>query len=109
MSNRPKVIVVDSQEKSLMYLSTLLDRMNFEVFPLQKIPELFDLAKIVKPDLFFIESTESEESSVSILEAFREDSLLSKTPVIIVGQGGPDIEKCFAAGCKLYFIWISRK
>ena len=55
MSNRPKVIVADSDRKALVYLSTLLDRMNFEVFSVRNAQEAFELARIVNPNLFFLE------------------------------------------------------
>jgi CheY-like chemotaxis protein len=99
MSNRPKVVVVDSDEKSIMYLSTLLDRMNFVVFPVRNAQEAFELARIVNPNLFFLESSVDENSSLEMLEQIRKDNLLTKVPVVMVGNSESNIEKCFAAGC----------
>ena len=99
MSNRPKIIIADPNEKSLVYLSTLLDRMHFEVFPVRTIQEVYDLAKIIRPNLFFIESSADEKSSIAMLEKIRKDNLLTKTPVVMVGQSDANIEECFSAGC----------
>jgi DNA-binding response OmpR family regulator len=99
MSNRPKIIIADPNESSLVYLSTLLDRMNFEVFPLRVIEEAYELAKIVRPNLFFIESCTKVKTSLTILEMINKDNLLSKTPVVMVGQRDADVETFFASGC----------
>jgi DNA-binding response OmpR family regulator len=99
MSNRPRIIVTDSNEKTLVYLSTLLNRMNFEVFPVRVLQEAYELAKIVKPNLIFIDSSANEESSIETLGSIRKDNLLTKTPVVMVGSGECNFEKYFAAGC----------
>ena len=99
MSNRPKVIVADSDRKALVYLSTLLDRMNFEVFSVRNAQEAFELARIVNPNLFFLEFKTGKNSSLEMVEQIRKDNLLTKTPIIMVGYREDNIEECFAAGC----------
>jgi CheY-like chemotaxis protein/Tfp pilus assembly protein PilZ len=99
MSNRPNVIVADSNEQFLVYLSTLLGRMNFEVLAILNGAEAFDLARIVNPNLIFLEAEGEEESGIKILDKIRKDNLLMKIPVIMLGHEDSVTEHCFAAGC----------
>ncbi len=99
MNSRPSVIVADSNETFLVYLSTLLGRMNFEVLAVKSATEAFDLAVIVNPTLIFLEAGGDEESGIRIMEKIGQDSLLMKTPVIMLGKEYADAEHCFAAGC----------
>ena len=85
MSNRPNVIVADSNENFLVYLSTLLNRMNFEVLPIENVTETYDLAMIVKPNLIFLESRIDDNSGIEVMGKIHQNDLLSKTPVIMLG------------------------
>lgn len=64
MSNRPNVIVADSNEQFLVYLSTLLGRMNFEVLAILNGAEAFDLARIVNPNLIFSKQKEKKSQEL---------------------------------------------
>ena len=99
MSNRPNVIVADSNENFLVYLSTLLNRMNFEVLPIENVTETYDLAMIVKPNLIFLEARIDDNSGIEVMEKIHQNDLLGKTPVIMLGAEDSLAEQCFASGC----------
>jgi uncharacterized protein (TIGR02266 family) len=99
MANRPTVIVADSNESFLVYLSTLLSRMNFEVLPIEKVTEVYDLARIVKPKLIFLEAGSDGDSGIELMGKIHQDDLLGNTPVIMLGAEESLAERCFAAGC----------
>ncbi len=99
MSVRPNVIIADSNQDFLVYLSTLLGRMNFEVLPVGRAPEAFEIAKIVKPDLFFVGASADKDIGIKIVKDIRKDNLLSKTPIIVMGEEMNDLEDYFSAGC----------
>lgn len=99
MGNRPNVIIADSNETFLVYLSTLLNRMNFEVLPVEKAIEAYDLAKIIKPNLIFLEAKTDDNSGIEIMGKIHQNDLLGKTPVIMLGNESSLAEKCFASGC----------
>ena len=98
MGNRPSVIIADSNEKFLVYLATLLDRMNIEVLPVGTANEAYDLAKIVSPNLIFLDAGD-DGSGIAVMALLHKDNLLSKTPVIMVDTEETRAEQCFATGC----------
>ncbi len=99
MSNRPNVIVADRDERFLVYLSTLLGRMNFEVLPVRSAQEAFELARIVKPDLFFFEAACGDAENLETIRKISRDNRLTKTPFIMVGDSDACAEQYFEAGC----------
>jgi CheY-like chemotaxis protein len=99
MLNKPTAIVVDDSPTFLMYFSTLLNRMNFDVIPVQSGEEAFDLARIVSPRLITMDVMMSGQSGVQTLEMIRNDSLLARTPVVMVSGSTKYSEECYALGC----------
>lgn len=99
MSHRPTVIVADSNENFLVYLSTLLGRMNFEVLAVKNATEALALAGIINPNLIFLEAEGNEEPGILVMEKILKDNLLTKIPVIMIGSDHSIAESCFASGC----------
>jgi len=104
MSNRPTVIIADSNKNFLVYMSTLFNRMNFEVVPVDTHADVYDLSRIVHPNLIILSCDDANPTSRSILEAIRTDNLLTKVPVIMVGKDESMAEQFFAAACSDFLV-----
>ncbi len=99
MSNRPTAVIADDSQTFLMYFSTLLNRMNFEVLPVRTGEEAYDLARVVNPGLIALDVMMPRQSGLETLKKIRGDSLLAKTPVVMISGSMQYAEDCFAIGC----------
>ncbi len=99
MLSKPTAIVADDSPTFLMYFSTLLNRMDFEVMPVRSGEEAFDLARIVTPQLVALDVMMPDQSGLQTLQKIREDNLLAKTPVVMVSGSDKYANECFSAGC----------
>ena len=104
MGNRPTVVIADLNEDFLVYMSTLFNRMNFEVVPIDNIDGSYDLFRIIQPQLILLGCEDGQCAVRETLEALSHDNLLSKVPVIMVGSDQSMAEKCFEAGCSDFLV-----
>ncbi len=104
MGNRPTVIIADLNKEFLVYMSTLFSRMNFEVVPIDDLGGSYDLFKIIQPHLIMLGCEEGQCAVRETLEELKQDNLLSKVPVIMVGNDESLAEKCFEAGCSDFLV-----
>ncbi len=101
MVDRPTVLIADRNEAFLMYLSILLNRMDYEVLPVGDGKSLLQMARAVQPNLITLGSDVPESTTLETLRLFREDTVLCDVPVLIVDEACR-AQKYLAAGCHAF-------
>ena len=97
--SQPTAIVADDSPTFLMYFSTLLNRMNFEVLPVRSGEEALDLARVVSPRLITLDVMMPEQSGLDTLKKIRQDDQLAQTSVFMVSGSLKYEDDCRVAGC----------
>lgn len=86
MGARPIAIVVDDSKPFLMYLSTLLNRMNLEVLPVNNATEALEIARMTRPHLITMDMTMPDLDGLEALHMIRDDKELADLPVIMISS-----------------------
>lgn len=102
MSSRPTVIVADQSEAFLMYVSILLQRLNFEVLPLGTGQHVLSMAKAILPDLLILGVSLPDMKGIDVVRALKRDEACLTIPVIIAGDKDTDGKIFLDHGCHDY-------
>ena len=101
MIERPTVLLADRSASFLMYLSILLNRMNYEVLPVGDDKTLINMARVLQPGLIALGPDVDGIGTLAVLHGLREDKELSDIPVLVAGE--PSTEQEYrAAGCRAF-------
>ncbi len=96
-----KILVADDSRTTVMFLSILLNRMGFDVIPVENGEDTLKLARIMRPDLIILDIIMPKLDGFGVLRKVREDQQISGTPVVVVTvKGDKDTKrKCNELGC----------
>lgn len=86
MEARPIAVVVDDSKPFLMYLSTLLSRMNLHVLPVNNAAEAIELSRVTRPSLMTMDMMMSGMDGLEALHTIRADKDLADLPVIVISS-----------------------
>lgn len=98
MEDRATVLLADQNESFLMYLSILLQRMNYDVLPTPDGSSLLKLNKTIQPALIILGPDVPGMSSREILSALQQDTE-TRVPVIVIEEDRSNEEDFRALGC----------
>lgn len=99
MKERLTVLLTDRSESFLMYLSILLQRMDYDIVPAEDGPSLVKLSKALQPSAIILGPEVVGMSVPEILNALKENSG-SPIPVLAAGKEGAQEDTLLAAGCQ---------
>src|SRR6056297_3629251 len=85
MKERMTVLLTDRSESFLMYLSILLQRMDFDVVPAEDGPSLVKLSKALQPAAIILGPEVVGMSTLDILEALAKNGS-NTIPVLVTGK-----------------------
>ncbi len=97
MEIRPTVILTDSSESFLMYLSILLQRMDFEVLPSADGPSLVKLSKAIQPGLIILGPDILDMDAKQVMTALQQEDC--HVPVLAIGEDASAERELRDAGC----------
>ena len=102
METRPKALIVDDSEHVLTYLSVCLDRMNFDIYPIQFGVNALNLIQVFNPDIFFVDVHLPVLGGLEVLRHIREYDEFSETPVIMISDNIEDAKECLSQGADFF-------
>ena len=102
MDRRPKALLIDDSEHVLTYLSVFLDRLNFEIYPIQFGVNALNLIQIFNPDVFFINFEMPVLSGLEVLRSIRENDEFSGTPLIMMSENSDDAHDGLELGADFF-------
>lgn len=102
METRPKALLVDDSEHVLTYLSVCLDRMNFEIYPIQYGVNALNLVQVFNPEIFFIDVHMPVLGGLELLRHIREHEEFSDTPIIMLSDKKEDARECLNRGADFF-------
>ncbi len=82
--DKKKILVIDDQEDTLSYLTTLLEDNGYQTISAQDGSEGLEKARAGKPDLITLDVSMPEKSGVKALRELQEDAATARIPVVIV-------------------------
>lgn len=100
MPTRPTVIVADHSEAFLMYMSILLQRLDFEVLPMGTGISALKMAKAVQPNLMILGTALPELNGPDVLKAMRAEQDLATIPILMAGENDGDEASCRELDCQ---------
>ena len=100
MSYEPTVLIADGSD-TCMYLSIVLNRMNFLVIPVRNGQKAIEMARAVEPDVVLLDIDLPDESGLNVLRKLKEDGSTSDIPVIMMSVKESDKirSECENCGC----------
>lgn len=102
METRPKALVIDDSEHVLTYLSVCLDRMNFDVYPIQFGVNALNLIQVFNPDIFFLDVNMPVLGGLEVLRHIREYEEFSDTPIVMLSEKKEDARECLSRGANFF-------
>ena len=98
MSLSPTVVVADCSEAFLMYLSILLNRLEFEALPVTSGTAAAKMVRAVRPNLLIIGAELAEADPLQLIAELREDETFSGLPIYFTSANETDEDAAMAAG-----------
>ena len=102
METRPKALVIDDSEHVLTYLSVCLDRMNFDVYPIQFGVNALNLIQVFNPDVFFLDVNMPVLGGLEVLRHIRDYEEFADTPIIMLSEKKEDAKECLSRGANFF-------
>ncbi|HPR64188.1 MAG TPA: response regulator [Thermoanaerobaculia bacterium] len=104
MGYKPSVIIADDSEAFLMYLSLVLNRMGFDIIPVENGYEAIKLGRILSPDIIMMDIMMPEMDGITALRNLKSDSQLRHIPVIMITvvSDTEKVEECMRIGASGY-------
>jgi len=102
METRPKALLIDDSEHVLTYLSVCLDRMNFDVYPIQFGVNALNLIQVFNPDIFFLDYNMPVLSGLEIMRQIRSYEEFSDTPIIMLSENREDARQSLSLGASFF-------
>jgi CheY-like chemotaxis protein len=101
MDQKPTVLIADDSETFSIYLSTILNRMHFNVFTAHNGIRALELARQMKPDLILLDIDMPGMNGKEVLKSVKEDPETATIPVIMLTIRGDDenINECTSLKC----------
>lgn len=104
MPDRPTVVIADSSEAFLMYVSILLQRLDFEVLPAGSGINALKMAKAIHPNLVILGMSIPEMNGLEILKAMRTEIDMKDIPAIMAGDSTEEEALCKEQGCQAFLL-----
>jgi CheY-like chemotaxis protein len=98
MNLSPTVVVADCSEACLMYLSILLNRLEFEALPVASGIAAAKMVRAVRPNLLIIGADLAEADPLQLIAELRADEVLSGLPIYFASANETDEATAKAAG-----------
>ena len=98
MSLSPTVVVADCSEAFLMYLSILLNRLEFEALPVTSGTAAAKMVRAVRPNLLIIGADLAKTDPLQLIAELRADETFSGLPIYFTSANEIDEEAAMAAG-----------
>jgi len=94
------LLVVDSDVRSLFATTTLLQRMQYNIWSARSAAEALEMATVAVPALLILAQNLPDMSSVEFVKQFKQYDLANSTPIVMLTQrADPASERaCLAAG-----------
>ncbi|PLX78680.1 MAG: hypothetical protein C0615_03435 [Desulfuromonas sp.] len=102
MDRRPKALLIDDSEHVLTYLSVFLDRMNFDIYPIQFGVNALNLIQVFSPDIFFLDVDMPVLSGLDVLRSIRDNEDFAETPVVMMSEKSDDARDCLELGADFF-------
>lgn len=102
MEIRPKALLIDDSEHVLTYLSVCLDRMNFDVYPIQFGVNALNLIQVFNPDIFFLDVNMPVLGGLEVLRHIRSNEEFVDTPIIMLSEKKEDAKECLSRGADFF-------
>ena len=101
MDQKPTVLIADDSKTFTIYLSTILNRMNFNVITAHNGTSALELARQLKPDLILLDIDMPGMNGKEVLKNVKGDPETSAIPVIMLTIKGDDenIDECNKLKC----------
>jgi len=84
-----KILLVDDEKDSLTYLTSSLERANYEVISTAKGKEAIDLAKKSQPDLIILDVVLSDMGGKEVAAVLSKDLSTASIPIIFLTGFSP--------------------
>lgn len=99
-----QVVIIDSSETFVKYVSRVITRLGCEVHAAFSIEDGFSIIARMKPDLILTEIRVGNHDGIELCAKLRRDPFTSGTPVVIVTVDGSmeSMEQARQAGCSEY-------
>jgi len=101
---KPKVLIIEDDEKNMYLFTFMLEKNGYEVIQARDGREGVDLAGRVKPTLIILDIQLPEMDGYAVARALRSNSALADVPIVAVtsyAMAG-DRERTMDAGCTGY-------
>lgn len=95
---RPSVVIADRSEAFLMYLSILLNRLEFEALPVATGAAAAKMVRAVRPNLLFLGAELIGDNPLRLLKELRADQQLSDLPIYFTSANLSESEPALNAG-----------
>jgi CheY-like chemotaxis protein len=101
MYHKPTILIADDSETFVMYLATILHRMNFHPIQVHDGVEALKMTKTMKPDVVILDIDMPRINGKGVLKSVKEDPETSTIPVIMLTIRGDDttIDDCRKLKC----------
>jgi CheY-like chemotaxis protein len=101
MYHKPAVLIADDSETFIMYLSTILNRMNFQPIPVPDGAEAHKITKKMKPDIVMLDIDMPKMNGKEVLRSIIKDKQTSSIPVIMLTVRGDHntVDECRKLKC----------
>jgi CheY-like chemotaxis protein len=98
MSLSPTVVIADCSEAFLMYLSILLNRLEFEALPVASGLTAAKMVRAVRPNLLIIGADLAATDPLRLIAELRADEALSGLPIYFASANETDEQPALTAG-----------
>lgn len=102
MAFRRKTILIAEEDPTFaMYLSILLNRMGFDVIPVESGAKAMILLGIIMPDVLLLGIKTPHVEGLKVINRIKQDTRTSSIPVIIISEesDGEIRQECLRLGC----------
>jgi CheY-like chemotaxis protein len=96
MNFKPTVILADSDQPFTLSVSTLLEKMGFDVIPVKNGLDALSYARQFGPDVLLINKDLPLIDGLKVLKEIRKDSRTSFIPVIIMSESDDEVTITFS-------------
>lgn len=98
MSLRPTVVIADRSEAFLMYLSILLNRLEFEALPVASGSAASKMVRAVRPNMMILGAELTDADPFALLGELRGDEMFTGLPIYFTSANESDCKTSLAAG-----------
>lgn len=98
MPVRPSVVIADRSEAFLMYLSILINRLDFEALPVATGSAAAKMARAVRPSLLILGADLPDANPYKLLQELNGDQDLAGLPIHFTSANSTDEEQARACG-----------